>query len=237
MIHSMLYQPQHSPWLKGIATFFNLLVLIGSMLIIGMLSLEILYPDSYGKSPLFVRTKLWICIAFLCDIVVRFVRSSQKIRFALRNCLFFVISIPYLTLIELSGLSLSPLGYLFLHGMMLLRGAYGLVVVVSWITTSKLSNLLFSYLSILLASTYFASLVVYEIEQGINSQINSYSDAIWWACMDVTAVGSSITPITAMGRIISVILALLGMCLFPIVTAYITDRFSNKTSTKQPNQD
>ncbi len=228
MIHSMLYQPQHSPWLKGVATFFNLLVLIGSILIIGMLSLEILYPDSYGKSPLFVRTKLWICLAFLCDIIVRFVRSPHKLRFALRNCIFFIISIPYLSLIQLGGITLTPLGYLFLHGMMLLRGAYGLVVVVSWITTSKLSNLLFSYLSILLASTYFASLVVYELEREINHQITNYSDALWWACMDVTAVGSSITPLTTMGRIISVILAILGMCLFPIVTAFITDRFSSK---------
>lgn len=41
--------------------------------------------------------------------------------------------------------------------------------------------------------------------------------------MDVTTVGSNIYATTAVGKILSVVLAALGMMMFPIFTVYITD--------------
>ena len=40
--------------------------------------------------------------------------------------------------------------------------------------------------------------------------------------MDVTTVGSNIYAVTSIGKILSVILAALGMMMFPIFTVYIT---------------
>ena len=115
--------------------------------------------------------------------------------------------------------------YYFLHVILLLRGGYGLVVVVSWITSSRLTNLFVSYLIILIAITYFSSLLFYAIESKVNSAVSNYWDALWWASMDVTTVGSEVNPVTSTGRILSVMLAVLGMCMFPILTAFITNKY------------
>ena len=50
--------------------------------------------------------------------------------------------------------------------------------------------------------------------------VTRYTDALWWAFMDVTTVGSNIYAVTATGKILSVVLAALGM--FPIFTVYVT---------------
>jgi hypothetical protein len=42
--------------------------------------------------------------------------------------------------------------------------------------------------------------------------------------MDATTVGSNIVAVTPVGRLLSVILAALGMMMFPIFTAYITSK-------------
>ncbi len=59
-------------------------------------------------------------------------------------------------------------------------------------------------------------------EREVNPGITCYQDALWWACMDTTTVGSSIDSITPVGRVIAVLLAALGMMMFPIFTVYVT---------------
>ena len=41
--------------------------------------------------------------------------------------------------------------------------------------------------------------------------------------MDATTVGCNITAVTTVGRILSVLLAALGMMMFPIFTVYVTN--------------
>ncbi|MDO5570518.1 MAG: potassium channel family protein [Bacteroidales bacterium] len=96
---------------------------------------------------------------------------------------------------------------------------------ITWFNQSKISNLLYSYIAILLGCTYFGSLAFYTLEKATNPGIKDFSDSIWWACMDVTTVGCSIEPTTPEGRILAVVLAILGMSMFPILTAYITNKF------------
>ncbi|MDE5901588.1 MAG: potassium channel family protein, partial [Muribaculaceae bacterium] len=48
-------------------------------------------------------------------------------------------------------------------------------------------------------------------------------NALWWAAMDMTTVGSNIVAVTPVGMVLSVLLAALGMMLFPIFTVYVTN--------------
>ena len=59
-----------------------------------------------------------------------------------------------------------------------------------------------------------------------------YGDALWWAFMDVTTVGSNIIAVTATGRVLSVLLAALGMMMFPIFTVYVTSLIQKKNKEK-----
>ena len=75
----------------------------------------------------------------------------------------------------------------------------------------------------LLATVYFASLAFFVLEHKVNPLVTDYGDALWWAFMDVTTVGSNIIAMTTTGRVLSVLLAALGMMMFPIFTVYITN--------------
>ena len=60
-----------------------------------------------------------------------------------------------------------------------------------------------------------------------------YGDALWWAFMDVTTVGSNIIAVTVTGRVLSVLLAALGMMMFPIFTVYVTSLVQKRNQEKQ----
>ena len=85
-----------------------------------------------------------------------------------------------------------------------------MAIVVGWLTYNRASGLFVSYLTMLLATVYFSSLAFYVMEHGSNPLVKGYGDALWWAFMDVTTVGSNIIAVTVTGRVLSVLLAALG---------------------------
>ena len=70
------------------------------------------------------------------------------------------------------------------------------------------------------------------MEHKVNPLVTGYGDALWWAFMDVTTVGSNIIAVTATGRVLSVLLAALGMMMFPIFTVYVTSLIQKKNKEK-----
>jgi hypothetical protein len=56
----------------------------------------------------------------------------------------------------------------------------------------------------------------------LNAPVQTYPDALWWAAMNTTTVGSNIVAVTGIGQVMSVILAASGMMMFPIFTVYVT---------------
>ena len=78
----------------------------------------------------------------------------------------------------------------------LVRGGYAMAIVVGWLTYNRASGLFVSYLTMLLATVYFSSLAFYVMEHGPNPLVKGYGDALWWAFMDVTTVGSNIIAVT-----------------------------------------
>ena len=71
------------------------------------------------------------------------------------------------------------------------------------------------------------------MEHGTNPLVTGYGDALWWAFMDVTTVGSNIIAVTVTGRVLSVLLAALGMMMFPIFTVYVTSLVERRNKEKQ----
>lgn len=110
---------------------------------------------------------------------------------------------------------------------------YALAIVVGWLTYNRASSLFVSYLTMLLATVYFASLAFFVLEHKVNPLVTDYGDALWWAFMDVTTVGSNIIAMTTTGRVLSVLLAALGMMMFPIFTVYITNLIQQSNQKKK----
>lgn len=65
-----------------------------------------------------------------------------------------------------------------------------------------------------------ASLALYYFEHGVNPKINTWLDTVWWAVATVTTVGyGDISPITVPGKVIGIIMMIIGTVLFWSYTA------------------
>ena len=210
--------------LFSLQMFMQVLVIIASLAIIISLSYEVFnYPQDVFLIS-FVRFQFWVCLFFLFDFFLGLYLSDHKKKYLLTHFFFFFISIPYLSLISYFQINLSNEIYYCLRLVPIIRGGYALIMVVDWFTKNMMANLFISYLLSLITVIYFSSLLFYVAEKPINGLVQNYSDALWWAFMDATTVGSNVYAITVIGKVLSVFLAAFGMMMFPIFTVYITDK-------------
>lgn len=212
--------------MKNLAKLLNVLVILASIAIIVVMSIEVLSPQHTIEYITIVHFHLAVCMIFLADYIVRFFAANNKWRYVWHNVLFLAISIPYLSIMHWSDVVISKEAELLIRYIPFIRAAFGFAIVLGYFTRSKITNLFFTYIVIIFATTYFASLVFYTVESGINPAVTTYDDALWWAFMDLTTVGSSINAMTGVGRVLAVVLAASGMMMFPIFTAFITSKFS-----------
>lgn len=221
---------------KALEKLLNILVLLGSLAIIVILSIELIVVPPVLSENLILNTHLLICFIFLSDFFVRWYNSNEGWRFMGHNFIFFLVSIPYLNIVYLVTPTVSHPAWIALRLIPLARGIYGVSIIISWMTRSKVTNLLATYLTILVTTIYFCSILFFFMEHGLNPMVKTYWDAFDWALMNVTTVGSNIFGVTKVGQSLAVILAAAGMIFFPIFTAYVTTKFQNKRQ-KNTNPD
>lgn len=219
---------------ERIVDWLNIFVLLGSLAIIASLSYDILTVGRYRPdSPMTLNIQLVVCTIFILDFIVRLIISERRGRFVRNNFILLLFSVPYMNIVHYTQADIPHELHYMLGFVPLLRGGYGLVMITRWFTRRNATSLMVSYLTILVAVTYFVSLIFFVAERGLNTAVTTYWDALWWACMDLTTVGSNIIAVTTIGKILSVFLAGAGMMMLPIFTVYITDRVVNGRTQKK----
>lgn len=201
----------------------HLIVLLLSILLIVLISIDTFNSKSFFIQPQFLKWQFWICVVFIMVFFVELCLAPKKWKYFYRNFIFLLVSIPYQAIIHHFGWHLTEQMEYLIRYMPLIRGGYAMALVVGWFTSNKATGLFLSYLITLLSTVYFASITFFLFEFKVNPLVKDYSDALWWAMMDMTTVGSNIVAITGVGRVLSVLLAALGMMMFPIFTVYITN--------------
>lgn len=220
---------------RSLEHFLNILVLVGSLFIIVAISLELLPQKPILDEQFILTSHLIVCIIFLLDFFVRWYYSEKGWRFMWENLFFFLVSIPYLNIVHAISPVVSHSAWVLLRLIPLARGIYGVSLIVSWMTRSKITNLFVTYLTILFTTIYFCSIMFYFVEHGPNPMVKDYWDAFNWSLMNVTTVGSNIFGVTKLGQSLAVVLAASGMIFFPIFTAWVTTRFQNKRKVAENN--
>lgn len=205
----------------------HLIIVALSVFLIVSISTDTFRGIEFYKAPHFLKIQFWICVAFLADFIIEYFMAERKWHYLWTHLLFLLVAIPYLPIIDSLHLELSSQMRYLIQYIPLVRGGYALAIVVNTFTSNRATGLFFTYLIVLLATVYFASLAFYLFEHHVNTLVKTYADAVWWAAMDVTTVGSNIVAVTPVGRILSVLLAALGMMMFPIFTVYVTSLIKN----------
>ena len=205
------------------------IVLALSLALIVFISYDTFAEIPFLRNSTYMTFQFWVCVVFMLDFFIELTVSLDKKRYLLTHILFFLISIPYLNIFQITGLltDITAQQLYFLRFIPLVRSAYALAMVVGTLSQNRATNLLTSYAAILFSIIYFLSLIFYEQEKPVNSDVTCYWDALWWTCMNVTTIGCYINPMTYAGQVSGVILAASGMLMLPLFTVFVTSVVKN----------
>ena len=209
---------------KRIIYILQSTVIILSVGLIVFISYDTFKGIPFLSDKAYMRFQLFVCLAFIADLFIRLhlTPRRQRGRYLRARWFFIVLSIPYLNIVDITGVTLSANELYFARFLPLARGALAITIVLNYITSNRISGLFMSYLSILVLSIYFAGLIFYDQESPVNPGITSYWDAFLWCCMEATTLGAYVTPVTVIGKVLASALAIMGMAMFPLFTVYLT---------------
>ena len=205
----------------------NILTLIASILLLAALSIEIIYyRELESFTSWFTLATAIVCIIYCLDFIVLTVYAPHPLRFLLRNFYILILSIPYHSIATILDIEFSRTVQIIMSGGVVLRSVMALFITLRWLIARRTTRLLWAYVATVVLSGYVAALLFYEYEAPVNHTVASFGDALWWSWMNLTTVGAEIFPVTVIGKILCVLLPILGMAMFPVFTVYVTSLYN-----------
>ncbi len=225
---------RHHRFADDLQRIFNYMVMILSAIMIVWISFDTFEKKDLLLDHRYMTFQFWVCIVFILDFFVELFCSNNK-KHTLKSRLFFLLlSIPYLNIVNQLDLKLSADTLYFIRFIPLARGALAVSIVIGYLSSNAVSSLFIRYITIMLLTAYFCSLIFFQREYGINPDVTNYGEALWFTAMNLVTVGCNISPITVAGKIVAVILPITGMIIFPLFTVYLTDYVTR--NSKPPKQ-
>lgn len=200
----------------------NWVIIILSILLITFISIDTFNDIDFLENSRYMGFQLWVCLIFLLTFFIELAISDNKWKYIKSNLAFFLLSIPYLNLLNQFNVQLDPTQMFYVRFIPLARGIMAMVIVVSAISSYRITSFLCSYIVILCAFIYLGSLIFLYQEHGVNPMVNDFGAALWWACMNATTLGCTINPVTVTGKIIGCVVSVSGIIMFPLFTVYFT---------------
>ena len=207
---------------QGIQLALHLSAFMLSLLLVISISIDTFRGIAFYDDTNYLDLQFWICLMLMVLFFLEVYNADHSWQYFGRHFLFLLLIIPYLTLFDWWGVSLSPqLEYLF-RFIPLVRGYIAFTLIAYGLLRDLSSGLLIIYIVVLFSFIYYCSLIFYVLESGINPGLHSFWDSLWYASMTATTAGCDISAVTSVGRVISILLALAGMMLLPVFTVYLT---------------
>lgn len=212
---------------------FHHTILVLSVMLIAYISYDTFMNIPFMESRGYMTFQFFVCMVFMTDFFVELALTPRgsRARYVRHNLFFLLVSIPYLNIINAFSIQLRPDILYFARFIPLARGALALAIVLNYITSNRITGIFFSYLSIMLLTIYFAGLIFYEREAPVNPGVTCYWDAFSWCALETTTLGASVNPMTLSGRLLAVILSLMGVIMFPLFTVYISSLIMKSRET------
>ena len=209
--------------------------LIAAIAIMVGLSIEVLTGNHRTYSTWYLWLQLMVCIVYIIDFMWVLTSHHSSRKTIWYNFLLFIITIPYLNIIEWTHLNPDRWLSIGMASLPVIRSFVAMCMVLQWVLDGKVVRIFGQYVLTVLGFTYLAALMFYDYEIGVNPELYGFGNAIWWACMNVTTVGAAIFPVTAVGKVLAALLPSLGMMFFPIFTIYVTNIYYVKPEDKSPS--
>ena len=133
---------------KHIKRILYIIVLGLSLGLIVYISIDTFTGVNFLEDKHYMSFQFWVCVVFMIDFFVELLLADDKWKYVRHRWFFFLLSIPYLNIIDLWHIDFSPEALYFIRFIPLARGALALSIVIGYMTDNALSSLLLSYIAI-----------------------------------------------------------------------------------------
>ena len=210
------------------ANVLNTVSLAASVVLLISISVEVADRADDLLSERYRVLQLVVCSIFFVTAIFRLLIPEYRRYHWFRDLLFATFSIPYINILDWSGVGLDGRAERVVAFAPVVISVMATVIILEWLIDGRKRRLMAAYILTVIMFTYISALLFYDCEMGVNSRLNNFGDALWWAWMNVTTVGAEIFPVTAVGKVVCVVLPVVGMMFFPIFTVYISDYYGRK---------
>jgi voltage-gated potassium channel len=201
-------------------TPLNIVILFLSVYVLLALLVDTFFklPDEISR--LLGIVDVFVCVIFLIDFVIRFVKAESKLKFMKWGWIDLISSVPAVDFLR-AGRAIRLLRLL-----RIIKAFRSTKNLVNHIFKNKAQGAFTSVGIIALLLVIFSAMAILQVEDDPNSNIKTAEDAIWWAYVTITTVGyGDKFPVTTEGRIIAAVLMTAGVGLFGTFAGYISSLF------------
>jgi len=206
---------------------FNLMLIFLVLIDITLITWALFVGVSSQAYTYIVYFDLIVCLILIPDFIYRLWKSDDKRKFIYKNWYDILGMIP----IIIFGPSLSHAStfsrYLRLFGVIRIFALFenDLTLIYTFFRKTKLHYVIFTLFLIIISG----SLVFYVLEVGVNKNVHTIFDALWYTLITITTVGfGDVTPVTIGGKSISVFIIASGVVFVGYLTAVLSSWFINK---------
>jgi voltage-gated potassium channel len=188
-------------------------------LIITTISIIISVILLFSNHILFFILDTFFCVLFIIEWIFGLFRSENKKNYFCNNWIVLLYSVPAIPILRFGRV------FRLLRLLRLLK--IGMLVNKLYCSyCSKLKsdvlNTMIVYLIIVFGIGTFG---FYFVEHGVNDKICNYADSAWLTFTTLTTIGyGDIYPMTLEGRIVTILISLLGLGLFASIISVISDK-------------
>lgn len=171
---------------------------------------------AFSENENFLKLDWCIWVIFVLDYVIRLIRSENKWTYIKQHPFELIAIIPFDSIFRAARIV-----RLFRVIRLIGIGSRYLTPIYKLLRTNGLDKLLIATLILL----FVIPIPIVLIEPSINT----FGDALWWAVVTTTTVGyGDISPETPIGRILAVVLMLVGIGIIGTLTSAITSFFNKE---------
>lgn len=200
---------------KSLFAGIDLLILLDIVLIVYLL----FFNSSSDLKNIIIIFDVIICVILLFDFLHKLQGAHQKKAFFKHNVLFLIASIPYELCLPAFFMAFR---FLLLFKLFKLSGILEryFANMHRFVENTRLDKILTWIVFTVILFTF----AIYFLDPSLD-----LFDSLWFVVVTLTTVGyGDITPNTLHAKIISILLLILGICVFSILTGAISSYFSDK---------
>ena len=167
----------------------------------------------------------WIWSIFLVDVVVRFIKAEKKWDYIKHNPFDIIAAIPLDSIFQTARIvRLFRLLRFFAIGKKYIKPLQDIL------HTNGLHKVLTTAVVVIIISTVLVT--------HFEPTIETYADGLWWSIVTATTVGyGDLSPNTQIGRLVAIMLMLIGIGIVGMLTGSITTYFFRDNKKQNPTID